>query len=252
MTTKPARVRPRFLAPDLDPAAGETRLPADESRHLTRVLRLGAGALVQAFDGRGREFVAQVTGVRDGRVTLALIEPVEPASEAPVPFVLVQAVLKGSAMDDVVRDATMMGAAAIQPVLTAHVAVKPAVAARPDHLERWRRVAIASAKQSRRATVPEIREPLSLAAALAASAAGAVWLFVEPSADRAARSLRTFVGAARPDQVTLVIGPEGGWAGDELDLAVGRGAILVTLGQLTLRAESVPLAALAVVRMLWE
>ena len=62
-------------------------------------------------------------------------------------------------MDEIVRDATMMGATIIQPVVTAHTAVKPAFAKRGENVERWRRIAIASAKQSRRATLPDVREP---------------------------------------------------------------------------------------------
>ena len=90
MPTQPSRVYPRFLVPDLDPASGEARLPPDESRHLTRVLRLG-GVRCAAFDGRGHEFLARVTDTRDTLVTIALIEPVEPAAGPVVPFVLVQA-----------------------------------------------------------------------------------------------------------------------------------------------------------------
>jgi 16S rRNA (uracil1498-N3)-methyltransferase len=252
MSTTPTRPRPRFLAPDLDPTAAETRLPPDESRHLTRVLRLGPGSLVSVFDGRGLEFLARVVGGREGLVSLALVEPVEPVPEAPVPFTLIQAVLKGAAMDDIVRDATMMGAAAVQPVLTQYTAVKPALAMRRENAERWRRIAIASSKQSRRATLPELREPLPFATALAASAPAAVLMFVEPSAGRATTSMRAFVGTAPPQGAALVVGPEGGWADDELDLGERSGAAMVTLGHLTLRAEAVPMAAMAIFRMVWE
>jgi 16S rRNA (uracil1498-N3)-methyltransferase len=252
MTTTPARPRPRFLAPDLDPASSQARLPPEESRHLTRVLRLTAGAIVGVFDGRGREFLARVTDARDAGVTLALLEPVEPAPESVVPFTLVQAMLKGHAMDDIVRDATMMGAAAIQPVMTQHAVVKAAPASRGASVQRWRRIAIASAKQSRRATIPDVLEPSALDSALSAGASALVLFFVEPSAGRAARSLGSFVGSAPPDRAALVVGPEGGWAAAEIDLAERRGAALVTLGHLTLRAEAVPMATMAVFRMLWE
>jgi 16S rRNA (uracil1498-N3)-methyltransferase len=252
MTTKPARARPRFLAPDLDPASAETRLPLDESRHLTRVLRLEAGAVVSVFDGRGHEFLARVTDARDALVRLALLEPVQSTPESPVRFTLVQAILKGAAMDDVVRDATMMGAAAIQPALTQHLAVKPALAARRENVDRWRRIAVASAKQSRRATVPDVREPVALEGALSAQSADPVFMFVEPSAGRATRPVRAVVGSAQPARAALVVGPEGGWAAEELDFAEGAGVVLLTLGQLTLRAEAVPMAAMAIFRMLWE
>jgi 16S rRNA (uracil1498-N3)-methyltransferase len=252
MPTPPARVRPRFLAPDLDPSALEAHLPADESRHLTRVLRLGVDAVVAVFDGRGRECLAKVIDARDSRVTLSILESIAPVAEPAVTLTLIQAVLKGTAMDDVVRDATMMGAISIQPVLTEHVTVKPALATRPENVARWRRIAIASAKQSRRATIPGIAEPITLERALSVEAAGLRLIFVEPSARHDTRPIRALRDQSAPAGVTLLIGPEGGWAEEEIDLAVERGAIAVSLGSLTLRADAMPIAAMAALRMLWE
>src|SRR3982751_2947586 len=105
MPTPPARVHPRFLARDLDPASPLAHLPADESQHLTRVLRLGVGAVVSVFDGRGHECLATVLEAHAGRVTLSIVEPIAPVAEPAVPLTLMAAVLKGAAMDDVVRDA---------------------------------------------------------------------------------------------------------------------------------------------------
>jgi 16S rRNA (uracil1498-N3)-methyltransferase len=252
MPTLPARVRPRFLAPDLEVDARDSYLPADESRHLTRVLRLGPGAVVSVFDGRGREYLAEVAEVRDARVRLAILEPIAPAAEPAVPLTLVQGLLKGSAMDDVVRDATMMGATVIRPVLTGHVAVKPALATRAENVERWRRVAVASAKQSRRATVPEVHPVSSLGEALAAQPSNLRLLFVEPSAERPTRPLRALLDQPPPSGASLLIGPEGGWTVEEIALAEAASAMLVSLGSLTLRADAAPIAAFAVVRALWD
>jgi 16S rRNA (uracil1498-N3)-methyltransferase len=252
MPTGPAAGRPRFLASDLDVARAAAQLGTDESRHLTKVLRLGVGALVNVFDGRGREFVARVAAVRDPHVTLELLDPVETGTDAAVPITLAAAVLKGQAMDAVVRDATMMGAAAIQPLLSAHVAVKRAVATRADQLERWRRIVVASAKQSRRAMLPDVRPPASIATVLDHADQGLALMCVEPLAPREARRVRTLVDTPRPAGVLLLVGPEGGWAMEEIDMAASRGAIPVTLGTMTLRAEAVPLAAMSILRMLWD
>ncbi len=252
MSTRPAAGRPRFLASDLDAVRAEAHLAAEESRHLTKVLRLGVDALVNVFDGRGREFVARVASVRDQRVTLELLHAAEADPDPAVPVVLGVAVLKGQAMDTVVRDATMMGAAVIQPLLSAHVAVKASVAGRSDQVERWRRIAVASAKQSRRATLPDVRPPAPLATLLEGETPGVVLMCVEPLAGRPTKSVRTLIDTPRPSGVLLLVGPEGGWSGEEVDLAVSRGAIAVTLGTMTLRADAVPLAAMAILRVLWD
>src|SRR3954454_2732416 len=110
---------PRFYVPDLDPLVTTAALPADEAHHLTRVLRLGEGDEVAVFDGRGHEFRARVAAAVRDRVQIELLEKVDPVPEARVPLTLVQAVLKADKMDAVVRDATMMGVAAIEPIVTA-------------------------------------------------------------------------------------------------------------------------------------
>ena len=149
----------RFYAPDLNPSQQVARLPADEAHHLVKVLRLAPGAIVGVFDGRGNEWRARVeTAGRDG-VEVSLLEPV-PAQRPAVDITLVQAVLKGEPMDDVVRDCTMVGVAALQPVLTARTTVKTSVTLAAP--ERWRRIALASAKQCGAARLPDIGEVMTL------------------------------------------------------------------------------------------
>lgn len=242
---------PRFFAPALDPAAGEVTLPPDEAAHLMRVLRLGAGDPVSVFDGRGVEYRATVERAARGTVTLRLLERVAPAAEPSVPLTLVQAVLKADAMDDVVRDATMMGVARIAPIVTSHVTVKGSVIAGGRALGRWRRVAVASAKQCRRATVPVIAEPLPFDDWLRTSEEEWRLMLVEPSALRGGEGdMRPLLERPRPSSVALVAGPEGGWSAEERRRAEDQGCLPVSLGSLTLRADAVPVAAIAVLRFL--
>ena len=98
-------------------------LPKDEAEHLVRVLRLGPGDTVAVFDGRGLEFLAKVVTADRRDVRVQVLSRVEPAAEAAVPLTLVQAVLKGDKMDDIVRDAVMLGVAAIQPIVTTRTEV---------------------------------------------------------------------------------------------------------------------------------
>ena len=129
---------PRFYLPTLDTAASSAVLPAEEGNHLARVMRLGVGDDIAVFDGRGHEMRARVASASRGKVTVELIESLTAAPEARVPITLVQAVLKGDKMDDVVRDATMMGVAAIEPIVTARTIVR---SPRAEN-DRWVRVSI--------------------------------------------------------------------------------------------------------------
>lgn len=242
---------PRFYAPDLEASLSFVTLPADEARHLTRVLRLAAGDDVAVFDGRGTEFRAVVeVAVRD-TVTLRLVERVVPPASPAVQIVVAQAVLKGSSMDDAVRDATMMGAVAIAPLLTEYTDVKPSFVTREGTVERWRRIALASTKQSRRATLPDVQPPRPFQEWIERPSAEMVLMFVEPSAACEMRPLREVLDHTVPSRAAVLLGPEGGWAPGELEAARAAGCLMVTLGPLTLRAESMPVAALAALSTIW-
>ena len=122
------------------------------------------GDTVSVFDGRGNEFVARVVRAdrRDARVQIVSRMDVAAAAEPGVALTLVQAVLKGEKMDDIVRDAVMLGVTAIQPLVTTRAETTVAALARGARPDRWRRVALASVKQSGRAVLPDIRQPLTL------------------------------------------------------------------------------------------
>src|SRR5690348_9750146 len=135
---------PRFFAPSMDPGDEDVLLPRDEAEHLTRVLRLTVGDTVAVFDGRGNEFLARVAAADRRDVRVQILSRVQPAAEPAVPLTLVQAVLKSDRMDEIVRDAVMLGVAAIQPVVTARAEVTVAALLRGARVDRWKRVALAS------------------------------------------------------------------------------------------------------------
>ena len=171
----------RFFAPGLDAGDEIVTLPRDEAEHLRRVLRLGVGDAVAVFDGRGHEFLARVASVVRRDVRLQIQSRVEPPPEPTVALTLAQAVLKGDKMDDVVRDGVMLGVAAIQPIVTKRTETTVAALIRSARVERWRRVALASVKQSRRAVLPDVRTPLTFENFLEEPAASLRLMLVEPS-----------------------------------------------------------------------
>lgn len=242
---------PRFFAPSLDPGDESVALPREEAEHLTRVLRLGVGDTVAVFDGRGREFLARVANVVRRDVRLLIVSRVEPAAESGVAVTLAQAVLKADKMDEVVRDAVMLGAAAIQPIVSKRTEVTVAALLKGARVDRWRRVALASVKQSRRAVVPEIRVPLTLETFLDEPPAALRVMLVEPGATPDVESLAALQGAPPPADAAVLVGPEGGWTEGECAAARARGVRLVTLGHRTLRADAVPVAALSVLQFVW-
>jgi 16S rRNA (uracil1498-N3)-methyltransferase len=242
---------PRFYVPDLDPQGREATIGEDEGRHLTRVMRLRAGDDVAIFDGKGHEFRARIQAASRHGVRVELLEPIAAAPEPRVALTLVQAVLKGDRMDDVVRDATMMGVSAVVPVMSAHLAVKASAIERSRPAERWRRVALASAKQCRRATLPSIDDVVPLREWLANPIEEVRFLFVEPSSGVEAHPLRGWMDRPAPANAAVIVGPEGGWAPEEIHAAISRGCTPVSLGGLTLRADAVAVAAISICRFVF-
>src|SRR5262245_46900894 len=114
---------PRFHVPRASGFGGNVPLPGAEAHHLRNVLRLKDGAPVHVFDGEGREWSGHVRFVKPSVVQVAIERPVTPAAEPPVRVTLCAAILARDQMDAVMRDATMLGVAAIVPLISAHVSV---------------------------------------------------------------------------------------------------------------------------------
>lgn len=240
----------RFYAPGITADATRVVLDTVESTHLARVLRLRPGTRVRVFDGKGSERHALVTNARPDAAELELLDRVDAAAEARVHLVLGVGLLKADRFDAVLRDAVMLGVAAVQPLVTIRCDVPTAAIATGSRRERWHRIAVSASKQSGRAVVPVIREPATLAACLDADDAPVRLLLAEPSV----------AGADRLDVATdwwdtaralVLVGPEGGWAPGEVDDARARGCRVVSLGARTLRADAAPLVAVAVLQFLW-
>ena len=218
----------------------------DAFHHVTHVLRLSAGDDVVVFDGQGREWLGRITAAERTAVQIALGDERPPAAEPPVHLTLGVAVLKGTQLDDVIRDATMLGASAIVPFVSEHVAVSER-AWKNRSTERWNRIATASASQCGRAVVPDIESVSSFESLVSRDTFELTVMCVEPASgqEQPATALR------RANRVLLLVGPEGGWAPAELEHARSRGAVFISLGPRTLRAAAAPTVALASLWTRW-
>lgn len=240
-------MRPRFYLPELDDSKRGV-LDDDESGHLTRVLRLGVGAEIDVFDGRGTMRHARVAAVERRRVIVEALQPTACAVEPAVRVTVAIGVLKGDKMDDVIRDVAMMGAAAVQPVVTARSETSLAVLTRSQRADRWRRIAVGGVKQSGRAVVPVVADPLPLTEWLRRADETPLLVLVEPAAGGGLALGEVPVMTA----VRLLIGPEGGWTDEELAALAAAEARRIALGRRTLRADAVPLVAMAALFEAWN
>jgi 16S rRNA (uracil1498-N3)-methyltransferase len=242
-------VRPRFHVPGLTSTAERVELPEDEAEHLVRVLRLGVGDEVDVFDGRGGLWRAEIVQAGKKSAAVRLVAPGTPARELGVELSLVVSVLKGDKIDDVVRDAVMLGVASIRPVISERSAIGLAAIARSSRMSRWQRIAVASVKQCGRAVVPPIHDAVPFDWYLSEKTDAARVVSVEPSA--ALGEVLAADRVPRSRAVDLIVGPEGGWSVAEIASAHDSGAILMSLGARTLRADAVPIVALTALLTTW-
>ena len=224
-------------------------LPEDEAEHLSRVLRLGVGDEVDVFDGRGGLWRAEIVQVGKKSAQVRPIAPAIPAKELGLQLSLVVSVLKGDKMDEVVRDAVMLGVTAIRPVISERSETSLQAMARSSRIARWQRIAVSSAKQCGRAVVPPVHDAAPLDWYWSEKTAAGRVLCVEPSA--ALGDVLGVQSVPRSDPVDVIVGPEGGWAVSEVAAAHDSGAILMSLGDRTLRADAVPIVALTALLTIW-
>jgi 16S rRNA (uracil1498-N3)-methyltransferase len=231
--------------------AGQSQLilPEGASTHIARVLRLRVGAALILFDGRGGEFEATIMAVekRGVRVQLGAHHAIE--REAPVAVTLLQCVIRAERMDFIVQKATELGVAAIVPVQSRHGVVRLDESAMQRRQRHWQAIATGACEQCGRNRIPELQAPVSFEVACTGVAARAgAGLLLDPAGSRSlAQALAT--PALKPlGTVAVCIGPEGGFSEDEIALAREHGFLICSLGPRVLRAETAPIAALAVIQ----
>lgn len=244
--------RRRFYAPPAAFTADEksTTLSADETRHARDVLRLQAGEEIFVFDGAGREFHCAIQSITRNSTSLTVIAEVAAARpESPLDLTLGIALLKGEKFDLVIQKTTELGVRRIVPLDTERTDVRLRDSNGSEkRLTRWHRIALEAAKQTGRAYVPEIAEPVPCTALLSAhntSTSVARLMFSER--DGSSLSEATLNLGALSAGIIALVGPEGGWSDDEIAAARAGGWSIVTLGGRTLRAET---AGIAIVTLL--
>ena len=234
---------PRFHVPLALSAHARLALPPGAARHV-QVLRLQPGQAVTLFDGRGGEWSATITrmGRSEVEVDVGAHHAIE--REAARAVHLAVGLMAAERMDWLVEKATELGAASLTPVLMARSSLRPSGERAEKKRAHWQAVAAAACEQNGRNRLLNVREQLSFQEfARQAGASACRWLL---SLDATAPSLRAST-AALPENtsLTLLSGPEGGLDADEEAAARAAGFVPHSLGPRVLRAETAPLAALA-------
>jgi 16S rRNA (uracil1498-N3)-methyltransferase len=219
-------------------------LAPEAAQHVAKALRLKAGDALVVFDGRGGEYDATIQRIDRDRVDVKVGAWRDADREGTLAVGLVQGLPEADKMDWIIQKATELGVSWIQPVICERSVVRLSGERAARREAHWSRVAIAAAEQCGRTRIPEVRPTLPFLNWVAVPGTGPRWLLDPGATPIAAR-------AAAPPSLELLVGPEGGLADRERELALARGCEPVALGPRVLRTETASLVALAAIHALW-
>jgi 16S rRNA (uracil1498-N3)-methyltransferase len=230
-------VRRRFF---VEQFTGHTAvIEGDTAHHLSRVLRAQQGQLYELSDGE-RIWLGRIESVSRDRVEFAFVEELSVHPPA-VDVTLLLSVVKFDAFEWAIEKATELGVTTIVPLAAAR-SEKALLSAAGKRAERWKKLLVEAAQQSRRVRVPVLEKVQSPGDALSAARSGHRLLLSErPDAP----SLRSVLFGQAQTAAALAIGPEGGWTDRELEVARQAGFQEASLGKLILRTETAVIAGLA-------
>lgn len=237
---------PRFYYDGELASNGIVTLGEALTHHLKNVLRLKSHNAVILFNGRGGEFPGIIDAIEKKQTRVRTFEWQPGCAESPLQITLVPSISTREKMDLIVQKAVELGVFALQPVVTERSVARFKRERSEERVQHWQKVAIAACEQCGRNTIPEIRPLLPLDAALLRVSEHDTRFFLHPGASIALRDM------PRPDAaISLLVGPEGGYANNEVDLITKYGFMPVSLGPRVLRMETASLAALAGMQLLW-
>jgi 16S rRNA (uracil1498-N3)-methyltransferase len=235
-----------FVSPDA--LQGDTaELDRELSHRLRHVLRLRRGDHVVLVDGRGGEYEAVLEDVGSSTVRVTVVARREGLPEPQARVVLYQSIIKGDRFDWVLEKGTEIGVAKFVPLVSHRGVVRPRTG-RVERRERWRRIVTEAAEQCGRSHVPELAPPMLLRAALESSEGLRLLPWEGERQTMLRQALQQAVGKGKKAPViSIFVGPEGGFARQEVDRAVDLGVRTVSLGPRILRSETAGIVAAAAI-----
>lgn len=240
--------KPRFFIPSAHIHQSRATLSGPEFHHLRHVLRLSRGDTITVCDDSGREYEGVISSLSATTADITLL------SSTPLPLpslslILAQGVLKGPKMDVVIAKATELGVSRIAPFFSAFTVALPPRERHGERLARWQRIARSAVKQAgTRPPVITPPQPLHDLLQTVPHDAGKVLFYEKESTVTVKGLLRTYGPLSA---LWIVIGPEGGFAPEEVAYARACGFHIASLGPWTLRAETASIVAVAFCQLLW-
>jgi 16S rRNA (uracil1498-N3)-methyltransferase len=241
----------RFLVENLNAHDGMCTIAGPEARHMTRVLRMEAGDRFVLMDGKGSRFLASIESATPQGVRVILERSLPKPPPSPVTIVLCQALLKSGPMDYLIQKTSELGVDHILPFSSLRTVTMLKRERLANRMRHWREIARSSAKQSGRVIPAQIDVPTSLRELIARWKEKKEMKAILWEGEGATDLKGLLRGSFRAGKFIGMVGPEGGFAGEEVELAEDAGFIPVTLGNRVLRSETAAMTMVAIVQYEW-
>ncbi len=235
---------PVFYSPPQNIIGEILTISGDEAHHLAKVMRLKKGDAVDIVDGEGKAYHCTIDRIDKEKAICKIYRTTAALGEPSHHITLAAGLSTGTKIDDVIERCTELGISRFIPLITEKSKIKIGRGSdRKGKFDRWRKVAVASMKQTRRSLIPVI-EPINEFGTLFEkfNDLGSILIF-DPDSDSI--NLNEFVPDVAQNKYTILVGPESGFSRDEIEKAVANGAIIVSLGRRILRTENAGPTALA-------
>ncbi len=249
-------------------APNTTQTLSDEAFHYAvRVLRCRDGERLSVFNGDGHDYIATLALTGKKHADIQISEAIENSKESPLHTVLIQGLSKGERMDIVMQKAVELGVNEIIPVRTTFCAVKLDDKRLAKKMQHWQSIVTSACEQSERAVVPTLHPLQSLSDALEAVETEFKWMlhpypvdFLKvdhvdsASQNRMQNQIQTHAqlfSEIKPASVAILVGPEGGFSDEEVELAMSQNVVAKALGSRILRTETAAISALSICQQYW-
>jgi len=238
---------PQFFIREGDLSGDTAFIRGDDCHHLVNVRRIRKGDMIKIRDAEGKGYIARISDINTTEIKLSVLEEYGPGPE-PVEIYLYMCLIKGGNFDSMIQKAVEVGVERITPVVSERTVPDPVKKGNEKHV-RWNRIALGAAKQCMRNTVPEIAFPLDFSEAITQTFTD-IRIIAHPDAGT---GLREYLSSRqKPDSVSILVGPEGGFSEREILSASEMGWMPVNCGATHLRAETAAVILPSLVLYHWS
>ena len=241
----------RFFVEKIIPTGGFLSITGKEARHIVTVLRMKKGETLILMDREGQSFEATIEAVHYKEVKVKITKTVPPLPPSPIEMSLAQAIIKSHPMEYLIKKVTELGIGSIHPFYSERTVIKLKPEQLKNKMDRWMEIMKSACKQCGRVTLPTLNTPLPFEE-LINTVPNKKTLKVLLWEDEDKVDLkRLLTSMSFEPHVFAIVGPEGGFTSNEINLAKDAGFQIISLGNRILRAETAAVSLISIIQYEW-